>query len=44
MTLVLCNVAVGRSYIKDDPDSDSVLPPGFDSLYMSPKVKQVLSK
>lgn len=31
-------VAVGRSYIQDDPQAPKVVPPGYDSLYVSDKI------
>jgi hypothetical protein len=31
---LLCNVAVGRSFVQDGPDAERKLPPGYDSLYL----------
>eukprot|EP00753_Platysulcus_tardus_P020567 PLAT8228.1.p1 GENE.PLAT8228.1~~PLAT8228.1.p1 ORF type:complete len:1035 (+),score=520.69 PLAT8228.1:50-3154(+) len=31
---LLCKIAVGRSYVLDDPEAKRVLPPGYDSLYL----------
>ena len=34
-TYILCKVAVGKSYILDDPKGPRNIPPGYDSLYLS---------
>lgn len=35
---ILCKIAVGKSYILDDPKGSRVIPPGYDSLYVSSAV------